>query len=68
MQYIYVVEPKDIIVYYYMPSAYSTDSINIDEWSLLLKNLGILERKQTTSIWKRFKYFINRNSNCTYLT
>ena len=62
MQYNYVMQPKDISVY-----AYSRDSINIDEWSLLSGNSSILEQKQTTSIGKKFKYFINRNFNCTYL-
>ena len=31
MHYNYVMQPKDIAVYGYMPSAYSRDSINIDE-------------------------------------
>ena len=51
-------ELKDGLMYCYMPSAYSRDSINIGEWSSLLGNLNILEQKQITSIWKRFKYFI----------
>ena len=46
-------------MYCYMPSAYSRDSIKIGEWSSLLGNLSILEQKQTTRIWKTFKYFIN---------
>ena len=67
MQYNYVMQPQDIPVYGYMPSAYSRDSIKIDEWSSLLGNSGILEQKQATSIWKRFKCFINRNFSCIYL-
>ena len=62
MQYNYLMQPKDVPVY-----AYSRDSINIDEWSSLSGNSSILEQKQTTCIWKRFKYFINRNFNRTYL-
>ena len=60
-------ELKDGLMYCYMPNAYSRDSINIGEWLSLLGNLSILEQKQTTSIWKRFRYFSNRNFNCTYL-
>ena len=66
MQYNCAMQPKNIPVYGNMPHAYTRDSINIDKSSLLLENLGILERKQTTSIWKRFKYFIIRNFNCKF--
>ena len=50
-------QPKDVPVYSYMPSAYSRDSINIDEWSLLLGNSSILRQKQTTKILKKIQIF-----------
>ena len=65
MQYNCAMQPKNVPMYGNMPRAYTRDSINIDKLSLLLENLGILERKQT-SIWKRFKYFIIRNFNCKF--